>query len=70
MSTRANKSLAQYGCAIVFAALLLAFVIWPLVLMFAWNVFVGGVFHGPTINYPEAFALNLLFSVLRGVVNR
>lgn len=70
MSDRANTTLAQYGCSIVFAALLLAFVIWPLVLMFAWNVFVVGVLHGPAINYPEAFAANLLLAVVRGVISR
>jgi hypothetical protein len=36
--------------------------------MWAWNIFVGGVWHGPTINFWQAFAANLLLAIISGII--
>lgn len=55
----------------MFAALLLilfvAFWLWTLLLQWAWNVVVFGMFHGPHITFWQAFAVTCLLSAVGGI---
>lgn len=53
------------GCIIIAIAMLLLF---PFALMVAWNASMPFIFGLPSIDYPQAFALYVVFSIILGII--
>lgn len=69
MSNDAKEAASEViGCIVIFVlyAALGALAAW--VVEWAWNIFVSGVFHGPRIDYWQAWALYILASMAAGLL--
>jgi len=58
---------AVLGAFALVALVALAVLLGPVLLMFAWNLVVAGLFGGPTIGFWHAFAILVLVGFVRRI---
>jgi hypothetical protein len=61
---------AAGACALIAIVLIASLLIGPFILMVLWNLVVPSVFGGPVIDFPQAFGLSLLLSIVGGAFRR
>lgn len=56
------------GCLVILLLLLVGIAAWTLIIMGAWNFLLAPAFHLGTIDWPQAFAVAVVLSIIQSSI--